>query len=41
MIYPIEGPYTEKEEGAYEELIALFEKDGGVPEQMDKRRCMR
>ncbi|CAI2373781.1 unnamed protein product [Moneuplotes crassus] len=41
MIYPVEGPYEEKEEEAYEKLLELFEAEGGVPEQMDKRRCMR
>ena len=42
MIFPIEGPYIEKEEQKYEELQEYLEKNGeSLPEAMDKRRTMR
>lgn len=42
MIYPHDGPYEEKEEEKYEELLDFVEgKDEKLPEVMTKRRAMR
>lgn len=42
MIYPENGPFTDQEENAYEELLDYFYEEGEeVPEAITKRRALR